>query len=317
MGSSSPLSWKPLMALLRLSQRTSAPDEFHICAIACTETHQGSTLVDIPVVDIRSDSLESLAYRHNIPLIHIRGSLTNKVSRFQAYQPDVIIVSCFAYKIPDSIRRIAPSGCFNIHPSLLPLYRGANPLFWQFRAEKCVFGTTLHRMSAEMDSGNIILQKTQIMPDGINIRQATHLLAHSAGELLLQFINSLSNDTLVEVAQNHQQATSQALPTADDYIVYPAWSARRIYNFICAYEQPGRYFKCIVNDQVFFLTKALSWQLLPCPDSVRLSFNNRPFEISSGQTHTHTRLTIPCKKEVNTASEITLACSIGFIRCAL
>ncbi|HED35598.1 MAG TPA: hypothetical protein ENJ08_15495 [Gammaproteobacteria bacterium] len=320
-GSSSPLSWKPLMALLRLSQRTSAPDKFHICAIACKATHQSSTLVNIPVVDIRADSLASLAYTHNIPLVHIPENFVGMDEVFQAYQPDVIIVSCFAHKIPDSIRSIAPLGCFNIHPSLLPRYRGADPLFWQFKAGECVFGTTLHRMSAEMDSGDIISQKALAMPDGSCIHEATHLLAHGAGELLLQFMRDLSNGISVETAQNHQQATYQGSPATDDYIIDHTWSARRIYNFICAYEQPGRYFKCIINDRTFLLRKALCWQLLPWPDSAGLSFNSLPFEISSDPApinlNSHSRRSLPHKQDVNSDSEITIACATGYIRCML
>jgi len=313
-GSSSPLSWKPLKALLHLSQRASAPDKFHVCAIARSEACRGNHSVSIPVVDTRSDSLESLAYIYNIPLIHIHDNFVDMDETFKACQPDIIIVSCFAHKIPDAIRNIAPLGCFNIHPSLLPRYRGATPLFWQFKAGERMFGTTLHRMSSEMDSGDIISQKTRVMPDGANIHEATHLLAHSAGELLLQFIIDLSNGLLVQTAQNHQQATYQRFPVTDDYTVYHTWSARRIYNFICAYEQPDRYFKCLINDQVFLLTKALCWQTLPPPGLARLSFDGRAFEISSNN-HSHSAITHT--QTVNTGSEITIACTTGFIRCAL
>src|SRR5260221_9523072 len=57
-------------------------------------------------------------------------------------------------------------GCVNTHPSLLPRYRGPNPLFWQFMNGETQGGLTMHRMDVDFDTGPILVQRAiEIAPD--------------------------------------------------------------------------------------------------------------------------------------------------------
>ena len=62
---------------------------------------------------------------------HLRG--TPVIARLAALAPDVILVACFSLILAAELLQAPRLGCFNLHPSLLPGYRGPAPLFWQWR----------------------------------------------------------------------------------------------------------------------------------------------------------------------------------------
>ena len=71
---------------------------------------------------------------------------------------DLAAVSSFNYKIPKKLLNATKDGFINLHPSLLPLYRGANPYSRTIINGELKTGVTLHFMDEEFDKGDIILQ---------------------------------------------------------------------------------------------------------------------------------------------------------------
>ena len=155
-GSSGPLSLIPLQALIN--------SKYTICAIGVDEDNNS----EFNIINSDSISIQSLAFDNSIPLVKLNKDFTDMDSKISLFQPDIILVSCYARLIPQSVFSLANVGAFNLHPSLLPLFRGPTPLFWQFREGISDFGVTLHRMNSEFDTGNIISQKNVEMTDGIN-----------------------------------------------------------------------------------------------------------------------------------------------------
>ena len=80
------------------------------------------------------------------------------VERIKSYDPDLVVLSGFMRILTevftDNIRSI------NLHPSLLPKYKGANAIETSFASGDAVCGVSVHRVSNELDSGEIILQKS-------------------------------------------------------------------------------------------------------------------------------------------------------------
>ena len=277
-GSEGPLSLVPLQALIK--------SKHNVCAFAFDEQLNSDFNV------INSGSTQSLALNTSIPLIKLNKNYTNVVSQIKSYQPDVILVSCYARLLPRSILSLAKKGCFNIHPSLLPYFRGPNPLFWQFRDGIDDFGITLHRMNSEFDAGNIVSQKKVEMYGGINKNNATKLLANAASNLILDFLDDVSKNNIYEVAQDNTLSSYQSYPTKNDYTVSTSWSAKRIYNFINGYKEKGVSFLCEVNGHNFKLVDVLSYQ-----DG---AYNN-----------------MGDKKIVIEGELITFACQSGYIQCQI
>jgi len=230
-------------------------------------------------------SIASLARLHSIPVVKLSGLWSQSLDEIGKYSPDVIVVSCFDRKLPDSVLSIPRIACFNLHPSLLPAYRGPVPLFWQFRAGVKKFGITLHRMSTQLDAGNIVAQTTVAMPDGVSGQQASGLLAEAGSELLVRNLSKFKRDELIGSPQDERCASYQGFPSPSDYAVSVTWSAKRMYNFICATRDRGVLYPCQVDRRVYWLLGVDSWQEI-----------GKSTVVISGNT-----ITIPCSRGFVTA----------------
>jgi methionyl-tRNA formyltransferase len=81
-------------------------------------------------------------------------------------EPDLIFTTGFSWKLPPELLALPRLGSVNAHPSLLPRYRGPNPLYWHFINEETHGGLTMHRMDADFDTGPILVQRAfEIAPD--------------------------------------------------------------------------------------------------------------------------------------------------------
>ncbi len=74
--------------------------------------------------------------------------------------PDAIFVAGFPWRLPPELLALPRLGCINTHPSLLPRYRGPNPLFWQLMNDEKAGGLTIHRMDGDFDTGPILVQRS-------------------------------------------------------------------------------------------------------------------------------------------------------------
>jgi methionyl-tRNA formyltransferase len=81
------------------------------------------------------------------------------IKRIIDFAPDYIYSIIFSYKLPNKVIQLAKIMALNIHPSLLPEYRGSNPFFWVVRKGEKISGITVHKLTQEWDSGPIIYQK--------------------------------------------------------------------------------------------------------------------------------------------------------------
>lgn len=226
--------------------------------------HQISALafdgIESDINVITSNTIQSLALSNSIPLVVLDKDYTGVQSQLSPYQADLIIVSCYSRKLPQSVLSIAKQGCLNIHPSLLPEFRGPVPLFWQFREGASDFGVTVHCVDKEFDTGNIVSQIKVDMQDAVTIAQATDFLAYTASDLILNTLNDIENICLVELPQNNLNASYYSFPVLDDYSVSRLWTAKRIYNFINAYKDNVVSFLCDVDGVSYKLIDAYSYQ---------------------------------------------------------
>jgi methionyl-tRNA formyltransferase len=235
--------------------------DFSPCAVAVDAgDDRFSQHRDLPVVTEDQGSIEALAHLSGIPIIKLSRHGSEATRRVEAFSPDIIFVSCFARKIPDEVLSVPAIGCFNLHPSTLPAYRGPSPIFWQFRDGVSEMGVTLHRMSAQLDGGNIIGQTPVAIPNGVTMQQASVLLAEAGGQLLVQALSRHDQASWIGFAQQEEGASYQGFPSESDYAVSTGWPAKRLFNFICATHAPGVVYPCTVGKRTFELVEAISFQ---------------------------------------------------------
>lgn len=251
-GSSSPLSLLPLKALLK-SHHT-------IAAVVVQEDISSDFNVVSP------NTIKSLAFNNSIPVLNYNEQTTNLVTQLKSINADLIIVSCFARHIPYLILSMANLGGINLHPSLLPLYRGPDPIFWQYRDGVENFGVTLHQLTDEFDAGDIISSKKVKLADGLSIEEVTQQLATIAADLITVTLQEIEqNNTCRVKKQNQDLASYQSLPVENDFAVNVSWTAKRIYNFINAFKATNVIFICDIYGRIVKLVSAKSYQIEPYP----------------------------------------------------
>jgi len=157
-----------------------------------------------------------------------------------ALGPDVLAVASYGRIVPQAILDVPARGiAFNIHPSLLPLYRGATPLQAAIRDGATETGVTIIAMDAGMDTGDILIQERTPLDADETYGTLHDRLAERGAALLIDAIDALERGTLVRVPQSAVPvAESEIERTAtrplekDDLRVDFAWPARRIVDTI-------------------------------------------------------------------------------------
>ena len=154
--------------------------------------------------------------------------------------PDLAIVVAYSKIIPKEILEIFPKGVLNIHPSLLPAYRGPSPAQTAILNGEKETGVTIMQIDEEVDHGPILAQaKYQISPDAY-CPQVTHELFELGTELLIQTIpDHLSGKANLKPQDDSLATFSKKFSWSDGRIDWQQ-PAEKIYNQIRALNpEPG------------------------------------------------------------------------------
>lgn len=153
-------------------------------------------------------------------------------------EPDFFFVFSYAMKVHQQILDIPMKIAMNIHGSLLPRYRGCNPIQWAMIHNEQVTGVTLHHMTEQYDEGDIIAQReipiyfedTWI---DVQIRMGSTL-----DNLLEKVIPTILDGNSDRRPQDNTQASLFHRRNPDDGLIDWNWSTLKIYNLIRALVKP-------------------------------------------------------------------------------
>ncbi len=108
-------------------------------------------------------------------------------SWLESWQPDMVWVFGFPWKLSETILSKVRAGFYNFHFGLFPKYKGADPVFWQIRNRENSGGFVVHRMTQEVDGGPVVWQEEQpIIPGetyGLYCMRMGTLAAGRIGEI--------------------------------------------------------------------------------------------------------------------------------------
>lgn len=126
---------------------------------------------------------------------------------FRKLNPEMVVVVAFGQILPKEIIDYPPMQCLNIHPSLLPKYRGAAPLNWQIIRGETKTGVSIMIMDEGMDSGNIILQEETELGDAETYGELHDRLAKLGATLLIKSIEQMAEGTAKRKPQDASSVT--------------------------------------------------------------------------------------------------------------
>lgn len=134
-------------------------------------------------------------------------SAPEAVSLIRKKDPDFVVVAAFGQKLPKDVLLAARKATLNIHPSLLPKYRGGNPVQRAVMSGDTVAGVSIIHLSDKMDAGDIVLQKTvEVGPDETYGTLETRLASLGA-HALVEAVEMIRAGVAPRVSQDDSKAT--------------------------------------------------------------------------------------------------------------
>jgi methionyl-tRNA formyltransferase len=153
------------------------------------------------------------------------GRSSGLAKQLPGYQPDLMIVFGFNWKLPPEVLSIPRFGVLNIHPSMLPKYRGPSPVLWAVRNGDTHFGVTIHRMNETIDAGPIMSRSAPIpLSEQVTHDDIWNRIAAVLPETLTDAIARVARGEPGE-PQDAEQATYAGFPPDAWYTI--DWTASR------------------------------------------------------------------------------------------
>ncbi|MBI2854622.1 MAG: methionyl-tRNA formyltransferase [Chloroflexi bacterium] len=138
------------------------------------------------------------------------------IQKLASLAPDVVVVSAYGQILPQAVLDIPRYGCINIHPSLLPRWRGASPIPWAILEGDEATGVTIMLMDAGMDTGPILNQAHEhILPDD-TAATLSERLAKLGSALLVETLPMWLNGEIRPYPQDNSRATYSRTITKED-----------------------------------------------------------------------------------------------------
>jgi len=180
--------------------------------------------------------LENIARSRKIPYYYMNnGSSGNLQKWVQGLEPDLIVVHSMSQLLKANIFTIPRFGTINLHPSLLPKYRGPNPWFWMYFNMDLHSGVTVHYVDEGEDTGDIIYQEAFDISLGTRFLELRKYAIQNIGvPLLIKSIDAIANGIAPRIKQPAKSPTERArnISKNEEIIEWDGWPVRHIWHIL-------------------------------------------------------------------------------------
>lgn len=214
------------------------------------EPRPAALAVDVP------DPLARAARAHGAPL-HILDAPVD-VLRLDE-RPDLIVTACFPARLPGVVLRTPRAGCLNLHPSLLPAYRGPSPIFWQLRDGASRGGVTVHKLDDALDTGDIVAAQACEIPLGATAAELTRDFVDAGARLLVAALARAEWHTLPGTPQDDARASYHPWPRPEHFRLQTSSSAERAFRFMRGTSAWGQPYVVDMPDARLSLERAVAF----------------------------------------------------------
>jgi methionyl-tRNA formyltransferase len=152
---------------------------------------------------------------------------------------DLIVLAAYGRILPLELLALPRLGALNVHPSLLPKYRGATPIQTAIRNGDAETGVSIMLMDAGLDTGDIVLQEPVPIAPGESYGDLHDRLALVGAELLNEAIDLAAHGQLKATPQAGEVTLTRPI-TKEDLVVDLSWPPQRVVNHVRAFSpQPA------------------------------------------------------------------------------
>ncbi len=165
-------------------------------------------------------AVKTLALAHDLP-IYQPSTLKDPTvqAELQALNADVMVVAAYGMLLPEAVLAIPPHGCINIHPSLLPRWRGAAPIQRTIFAGDKETGVTIMQMDKGLDTGPMLLQSHYTLASDETTQTLHDKMAKQGADNLIETLNLLALNQLKPIVQDDALATYAAKITKEEAVI--------------------------------------------------------------------------------------------------
>lgn len=207
--------------------------------------------------------VHSYAISQGIPVLTPETAKDESFLRdLESLKPDLCITAAYGNYLPKRFLNIPKFGTLNIHPSLLPLYRGAAPVQRCLEKGDAQTGVTLLFSTSAMDAGPILAQSIYTLDSQVQADELLCNLFEKGTKLLIQNLPTLFSNRSLPKEQNHEMATHAPKIGAEEAWLDFSLPASVLHNKVRAFAPwPGTKAMFLLNDEpieVKILTSAVS-----------------------------------------------------------
>lgn len=194
---------------------------YEICGVVTTPDRpagRGMKMLASPV--------KEYAIEKNLKLFQPEKIANNDIFKdeIRKLAPDLVCVVSYGVILPKSFLKIPKLGCINVHPSMLPKYRGSAPIQWSVLNGDKTTGVTIMYLNEKMDAGDIIIQKeVEIGPDETS-GELWNRLSKIGAELLEKTVKDISNGIIKRTPQPEEFTLA---PMLDKKMSKIDWKVRK------------------------------------------------------------------------------------------
>ena len=258
---------------------------------------------------LKPTPVKEVAENHHLPVYQpTKVRKREFVDTLKQLNPDVMVVAAFGQLLPQTVLDIPPCGVINIHPSLLPKYRGAAPIQWALMNGEEETGVTLMLLDAGEDTGDIICMEQipiELKDTAITLHQK---LAAIGARLLIEVLTNLHPGQPPPASpQNHAKATHAPRLTKDIGCINWSESSTKIHNLIRGTSGwPGAY-TFLHDNTLIKIIQAIPRNTKEIlldnqPGTIRINTEHRLF-VNTGQGEIELRQVQPATKKVMSSKD--------------
>ena len=169
---------------------------------------------------LRSWSVVKFCVENKISYLSVSNlSDPNLKLKIENLKLKIAVLADFGLIIPQQILNVFPMGIINIHPSLLPKYRGPTPVQTAILNGEKIMGVTIIKLDQEVDHGPILAQEEEKILASDTAESLYKRLFKKGANLLLKVLNKYLEGSLKSTPQNHREATfTKPLTRQDGYL---------------------------------------------------------------------------------------------------
>lgn len=185
---------------------------------------------------LRPSPVKELANLYQIPVYQPKTLKSeHEVATLKNMQADVMVVAAYGLLLPAPVLSVTPHGCINIHPSLLPRWRGAAPIQRTIFSGDAITGVTIMQMDQGLDTGPILLQKQYVLEPDETSQTLSDTLAKLGASCLIETLDRLAKGSLQAKPQDDQSSTYAHKISKEEALIDWQQSAQSIENMVRAF----------------------------------------------------------------------------------